>query len=230
MQVPSLKAEPRSAIGTKHMRRARAEGKVPAVLYGKGKENLNLSVPRRDLEQLVKAAFHVLELDIGGKKEHALIRGLQRDNLRDDLLHIDLLRVDIKDKVRLVVPFTFLGTPKGASNGGLLEIMQSGVDINCPAINVPKYITVEVAKLELGDGVRFKEVPLPEGADLLSPPEGFVVKCAIARRAIADEQAAAAAAAPGAAAPGAAAPGAAPGAAAPATAAAPAAKGAPAKK
>lgn len=227
MQVPTLKAEPRSAVGTKNMRRARTEGFVPAVLYGKGKENVNLTLPARELEALVKAAYHVLVLDIGGNVQHALIRGLQRDYLRDIVLHIDLLRVDIADKVRLTVPFTFLGTPKGASNGGLLEVMQSGVDINCPAVNVPKYITVEVAKLELGDGVRFKDVPLPEGADLVSPPEGFVVKCAIARRAIADEQAAAATATPGAAAPAA-------GAAAAPAAAAPAAKGAakapPAKK
>jgi large subunit ribosomal protein L25 len=215
MQVPALPAERREGSGTKAMRKLRASGELPGVLYGKGAENVNLKLKTAAVEKLIHAAAHVVELDIAGDKQHALMRGLQRDSFGNELQHIDFLRISLDEKIKLSLPLRFLGTPKGAAHGGVLEIMHSDIHVLCPAASVPRYLEVEVTHLDVTDAVRFKEVKLPEGAELLHNPEGVVIKCAHARRAEeleAPTPAAAAAAVPGApAAPGAtpAAPGAA---------------------
>src|SRR5688572_22097056 len=142
MQVPVLPAERRDNSGTKSMRKLRAKGELPGVLYGKGAENLNLKFKYAAIEKLVHSANHVVELNIAGDKQHALMRGLQRDGFGDQLQHVDFMRIDLKDKVRLHLPLRFLGTPKGAAHGGLLEVMHSDVTVLCPASNVPTFIEV----------------------------------------------------------------------------------------
>src|SRR5690606_8429046 len=104
MQIQALKAERREHSGTKAMRKLRANGGLPGVLYGRGNENINLSFNYRDIEKLVKDASHVVELDIGGEKQPALVRALQRDFLGDYLQHIDFVRIDLQSKVRLRLP------------------------------------------------------------------------------------------------------------------------------
>ena len=182
MQIPALKAERRAISGTKAMRKLRANGGLPGVLYGRGDDNINLSFSYRDVEKLIREAYHVVELDFGDAKQPALVRGLQRDHLGDALHHIDFIRIDLADKVKLNMPVHFLGTPRGAAHGGLLEVLHGEVPILCPASAIPKYIEVEVTHLEVGDSIRYKDLQLPEGAELTSSGEIHVVKCAQARR------------------------------------------------
>jgi large subunit ribosomal protein L25 len=222
MQIPALTAARRSSTGTKVNRKQRANGRLPGVLYGKGQDNLNLLLDTKQVLKLLHESAHVVELDVEGERQYALLRALQRDHLGDDVQHVDLVRVELSDKVHLKVPLTFLGTPKGATHGGLLEVLNGEVEIKCPASRIPRLIEVEVTQLEVDQSVHFRELPLPEGAELLVNPDAIVVKCAQARRALASETTAEPGAPAAAAAPAAA--GAAK--AAPAAPAAPAAKGA----
>lgn len=192
MDIAAITAERRESRGTKAMRRLRAEGRIPGVLYGKQKENLNLSFAYRSVEDLVKNEERVVELDLGGDKQYALVRALQRDHLGDTLQHIDFVRVDLDDKVHLSIPLHFVGTPKGASHGGMLEVVRAGLEAKLPARNIPKFIEVEVGELGVDDFMRFKDLPLPEGAELLENSEGIVARCIKARRAAAVAEAAAA--------------------------------------
>lgn len=185
MQIPALKAERRAVSGTKAMRKLRANGGLPGVLYGRGAENINLSFRYSEIEKLVHDASHVVELDIAGEKQHALVRGLQRDYLGDQLHHIDFIRISLDDKVKLKLPLNFVGTPRGAAHGGLLEIMRGEVEVLCPAANIPKFVEVEVTGMEVGDAVRFKDLNIPDGAELTVNPETTVARCAQARRAAA---------------------------------------------
>lgn len=185
MQIPALKAERRAISGTKAMRKLRANGGLPGVLYGKGAENINLSFKYAAIEKLIHEASHVVELDIAGEKQHALVRGLQRDHLGDHLHHIDFIRINLDEKVKLKLPLNFVGTPRGAAHGGLLEIMRGEVEVLCPAANIPKYVEVEVTGMEVDDAIRFKDLNIPEGAELTANPETTVAKCAQARRAAA---------------------------------------------
>jgi large subunit ribosomal protein L25 len=200
MTIPALPASRRENSGTKAMRKLRAAGELPAVLYGKGAENLNLTLNYAQVEKLVHNANHVVELDISGTKQHALMRGLQRDGFGHQLQHVDFMRIDLHEKIKLLVPLRFIGTPKGVAHGGLLEVMRSDVPLLCPAANLPSYIEVEVTHLDVTDAVRYKDLKLPEGASLNANPEWIAVKCAHARRAeeLEPTPAAAAAAAAGA--------------------------------
>jgi large subunit ribosomal protein L25 len=119
----------------------------------------------------------------------------------------------MQDRVRLNMPVHFLGTPRGAAHGGLLEVLHGEVPILCPASSIPKYIEVEVTKLEVGDSIRYRDLTLPEGAELTAHADIHVVKCAQARRSEESTTAGAAGAA-----------------AAPTAATVPSAKGAPPKK
>ncbi|MBK8206421.1 MAG: 50S ribosomal protein L25 [Planctomycetes bacterium] len=183
MKIPALKAERRAVSGTKAMRKARAEGRMPGVLYGRGKDNQNLLFSSKDIQLLVHDAAHVVKLDMGGEEQYALMRALQRDFLGDEIQHIDFVRIELSDKVRLRIPLTFRGTPKGATHGGMLEVSHGDVEVHCPADRIPKDIEVEVTNLDVGDAIHFGELKLPEGADLVAKPSLVVVKCAHARRA-----------------------------------------------
>lgn len=190
MQISALKAERRAVSGTKAMRKERANGRLPGVLYGRGKENVNLLFASKDIEDAVKAATHVVQLQFGDEPEYALVRALQRDFLGDSIQHIDFVRIDLAEKVRLRIPLNFLGTPKGATHGGLLEISHGDVEVMCPADRIPGHIEVVVAALEVGDQVTVKDLNLPEGAEPILGQDVVVVKCAQARRAAALETAA----------------------------------------
>lgn len=183
MQIPALKAESRGVSGTKAMRKARAEGRLPGVLYGRGQDNQNLLFETRDILKLIESETHVVKLNVGGAEQYALVRALQRDFMGDELQHIDFVRIDLSEKVRLRIPITFIGTPKGATHGGLLEVSNGDVEVRCPADRIPKHLEVEVVHLDVGEAVHFSDLKLPEGAELLQNPSLVVVKCAHARRA-----------------------------------------------
>jgi large subunit ribosomal protein L25 len=184
-QIPVLTAARRTAVGTKLMRKLRAAGRLPGVVYGHGKESIPLELETRDVQRLLDAASHVVELDVEGNKQYVLLRALQRDHLGDHIHHIDFVRLNLSDKVKLRVPLSFVGTPKGASMGGLLEVLNDDVEIRCPADRIPQSLEVDVSSLSVGDNIYFKDLGLPEGADLMPNPDGIVVKCAQARRAAA---------------------------------------------
>lgn len=248
MQIPTVKAERRTTSGTKHNRKLRAQGMMPGVLYGRGKDNINLTLPSGTIEHLIATDTHVVEIDVEGAKTHAMVRAIQRDSLGSNIEHIDFTRLELDDEVRVNLPLNFVGTARGTQHGGVMQVMRGEIPLYCKARNIPKHLDVDVTHLEVDDMLRYKDIKLPEGAKLAANPEWVVTSCREPRvivETVATPDAAAAAApgAPGAApaAAGAAAPAAAgaKGAAAPAAAgakgAAPAAaaapaKGAPAKK
>jgi large subunit ribosomal protein L25 len=196
MQIRTLTAERRAISGTKAMRKERANGRMPGVLYGRGQDNVNLLFSSKDIENIVKDAAHVVQLHFGDEPQYALVRALQRDFLGDAIQHIDFVRIDLSEKVRLRIPLSFLGTPKGATHGGLLEVSHGDIETMCPADRIPRYIEVEVTNMEVGDQLTVKDLNLPEGSETILGPDVVVVKCAQARRAAALE-AAATAPAPG---------------------------------
>ncbi len=185
MDIRTVSAQRRTALGSKAMRKARAAGNTPGVIYGKGDENVNLLLDSRTVDSLIEESAHVVELDIGGEKQHALIRAIQRDYLGDSITHIDFVRVALDDEVRARLPIRFVGTARGTAHGGLLEVLRGEVAIYCQASAIPRQIEVDVTQLDVGDAIRFRDLSLPAGARLVLNPKGLVVACTQARRAAA---------------------------------------------
>lgn len=167
-------AEGRAATGSRKTRFLRAEGKVPAIIYGMGKEPVKVSLPYPEAVAVLRSGSHILDVSLEGKAEKFLIQDVQYDYLQKDVEHIDLLRIDPKKKVRVKVALEFRGTPKGTKEGGILETQTSEIEVEVSPLEIPDMIRVNVEHLEMHQILHAKEVALPAGAKLADYAEKII--------------------------------------------------------
>ncbi|MDI2126749.1 50S ribosomal protein L25/general stress protein Ctc [Yinghuangia seranimata] len=163
MSEVRIAAESRSEFGKGAARRARREGKVPAVLYGHGTAPVHLSLPGHDLMLALKTPNVLLSLEVDGKKELALPKDVQRHPIKRHLEHVDLILVKRGEKVVVEVPVVATGT---VAPGGLLETVLVALPVEAEATHLPEAIEVSVEGLEAGHAIRAEEIALPAGSTL----------------------------------------------------------------
>jgi len=210
----ALVVEAREAIGKGAARKLRAAGKIPAILYGRGRDSLPLALDPRALDRILRSsgANTLLDLTVEGHPEVkdtvALVKDLQRDPLRGSIVHADLYAVDLTRAVTVDVPIHLVGKARGLDFGGILEHTLREVALECLPRSIPESIEVEISHLEVGDVIHVRELTLPEGVTLVTDGDLGVVHIALPQAEPTPEEAAAAAATTeGAAAPAAAAEG-----------------------
>ena len=174
-----LNADPRERTGSNKARVIRnIDVMVPAVIYGNELPGENIKLP---LNELTKASQNelfytqVLKIKIGDKEEKVVLKELQRDPAKGKFLHADFLRVSRKTKLKVVVPFRFLNEDdcNGVKmEGGVLTKLLREIEVMCLAGDIPEAIEVDVAKIELGEGIRLTELSLPEGAEISGLDDG----------------------------------------------------------
>ncbi|TWU65948.1 MULTISPECIES: 50S ribosomal protein L25 [Crateriforma] len=169
-----LQVEKRTNLGTTDSRRLRRSGRVPAVLYGHGESNEHLSVPNDDVQLLLRHHGRTVELK-GDVNETALVADMQWDPLGIEVLHMDLMRVNLREKVDVTVALTTVGDAPGVREGGLLLENLHEVEIRCPAGDIPESVQLDVNGLGVGQHLTAGDVMLPEGAELVTPAETTVV-------------------------------------------------------
>ncbi len=173
-----LTAEPRTEQGKGASRRLRREGKVPAILYGAGKDPVPLSVNHNELlKQLENEAFysHILTVELDGKTEQAVLKDLQRHPAKPFILHLDLMRVSAGEKIRVNVPLHFVGedvAPGVKIGGGIVTHAVTEVEISCLPKDLPEYIEVDLSALELGESLHLSDLKLPPGVELVQLLQG----------------------------------------------------------
>lgn len=210
MSETALVVEAREAIGKGAARKLRAAGRIPAVLYGRGRDSLPLAVDPRALDRILRAggANTLLDLTVEGHPEVkdtvALVKELQRHPLRGTIVHADLYAVDLTRTVTVDVPVHLVGKPRGLDFGGILEHTLREIAIECLPRAIPEAIEVEISHLEVGDVIHVRELTLPEGVTLVTDGDLGVVHVALPQAEATPAEAAAAAPAEGAAAPAAA--------------------------
>ncbi|HHC71291.1 MAG TPA: 50S ribosomal protein L25/general stress protein Ctc [Thiotrichales bacterium] len=180
-----LEAEIRADAGKGASRRLRRMGKVPAILYGGGKDPQPLTVDHNILLQhLEHEAFysHILQVKIGDTVEKAVLKDVQRHPAKPIVLHIDLQRVSETDRIRMHVPIHFINeetAPGVKKQGGTVAHLLTEVDIVCMAKDLPEYIEVDLGQMKVGDSVHLSDLELPEGAEipalLLGPEHDIAV-------------------------------------------------------
>ncbi len=174
-----LKVSLREEMGTSSVRRLRSRGQVPAVLYGHGKENVNLSVSGRELEMLLHQGTKMV--DLGGEvSDKALIRAVQWDAFGMHVLHLDLNRVSATERVVVTVPVEVRGEAPGTKAGGVVEHRIFNVEIECPAGEIPDRLTVSIKELEVGDAITVGDIPVTENVRVLTSEDSIVVNCHVA--------------------------------------------------
>ena len=171
MEQMVLKANRRTSIGTKHARRERAAGRLLAIIYGHGEEPEPISLDAHDALLEMQHGARVLSLDLEGKQGQFLVKDVQYDHLGTHPIHVDLMRVDLSEKVQVKVGIELRGTPAGIAEGGVLDHATTEVEVECLVTEIPDTITVSVKHLGTGDTLLAKDLELPPGVALLTDPE-----------------------------------------------------------
>jgi large subunit ribosomal protein L25 len=174
-----LKAEIRQGLGSKDAAKLRKKGQVPAVVYGHKKEPVSIALDAKSFREGLQRGRRLIEVEIDKKNEALLIKEVQYDYLGTDIIHVDLMRVDVTEMVRVTVPIELKGTAKGAQEGGMVELHTGNLEVECRVTQIPDRITVSVKEMVLGDAIHAKDIQLPEGVKLISSPELLVATCHI---------------------------------------------------
>lgn len=197
----TITAEPRDSRGKNEARRLRVEQKIPAIVYGTGKDPVAVTVSPKELSKILHSATGpntIFNVHVsGGENTPAMIVDWQNDPVKGRLLHADLKRIDLSQRLKVKVTVHTHGEPRGVKQqGGLHEVVNREIEIECLPDEIPESFTVDVTELMIGQNVRAGDIPLSGGVRLLSNAE-LVISHVVALRAAAEETAEAA---PGAAA------------------------------
>jgi large subunit ribosomal protein L25 len=180
-----VKAELRENFGKGFARRLRAAGKIPAVIYGHGTDPVHVALPGHQMSLLVRRANAVLELDIAGKEQLALVKDVQKDPVHQVIEHIDLLVVRKGEKVQVDVPVVVHGEP---FPGTIANLDATTIALEVEATHIPEHIEVDVEGLEEGTHITAADLKLPSGATLVADPETLVVAISIPAAPIAADE------------------------------------------
>jgi large subunit ribosomal protein L25 len=169
-----LTAEPRAARGRSDVRKLRADGLLPGVIYGAGIDAVALSVPRSELLRVLHqhGAHPLVTVKVNGGREYlALVKDLQIDPVRQEALHVDFHRVQEDKPVQTEVEVTIAGTPAGVKVGGILEVVVRTVAIEALPRDLPEHIEFDASEMEIGTTARIGELTAPRGVTILTDPE-----------------------------------------------------------
>jgi large subunit ribosomal protein L25 len=167
-------AFPRSAQGTGASRRMRVAGKVPGILYGADKPAVPIELDHQALSRHLKMeAFHasILDMSLEGAKQQVLLRDVQMHPFRQIVLHVDFQRVDKSKKIHMKVPLHFINAeicPGVKVGGGIVNHVFNELEIQCLPDDLPEFITVDLAKLDIGHSMHINEVAMPKGVEPIS--------------------------------------------------------------
>ena len=199
----TITATLRSAKGTGASRRLRRESKVPGVVYGAGKDAVSVEFDAKALfMEFRHEAFHasIIDLNLDGKKESVLLRDYQLHPVRNTLQHIDFQRVSATEKIHVKVPFHFVNAeiaPGVKLGGGIVAHINTEADVSCLAKDLPEFIEVDLANLEMGHSIHLSEIKLAKGVEFVQLAHGndlAVASIAKTRGSVADDAAESAAA------------------------------------
>jgi len=187
----TLTAYQRDVVG-KSSHRLAAEGRIPAVLYGTGRDAISLAVDRHDFEQLI--AHHstgstVFELAVEGEKTpvNALIREMQTNPVKGTIVHIDFLAVAMDQLIQAPVTLRFLNDPAGVRAGGVLTTNFHEVTVEAKPGDLPSGLDIDIAALEIGDALHIRDIVAPAGVTILDDPEEVLISVQAPRAEVEEE-------------------------------------------
>jgi large subunit ribosomal protein L25 len=183
-----LKVDTREQVGSKAAAKVRQQGRIPAVLYGHKQESVAISLDAHDFVEGLHHGHRLMDLQIGKKLQKAIVKDLQYDYLGKEVIHADLVRVDVTETVRVTVPIELRGTARGAEHGGIVEEHTDHVEVECKVTDIPESLVVPVKQIEVGGVLHARDIELPEGVKLVSDPEMLIITCSLVAAAKTTEQ------------------------------------------
>lgn len=177
MEKFTLDSQERKPASKGEMKKLRASGKIPAILYG-DMANMSLTVDAVKFTTLLKRAGHnvIISINMPDKtSKTVLIKDIQKNVISRELSHIDFYQISMKKKIELSIPVMLIGEAPGVKSGGVLSHIVRELKVKCLPADIPEKITVDISKLEIGNTVLVKDLAVPKNVDILVAPEQIVV-------------------------------------------------------
>jgi large subunit ribosomal protein L25 len=180
MDQKVLNIELRSETGKGISRQLRRNAQIPAVVYGKGMEPVAVTVNPKELSAALAGEGghnNLITLKGGGSLDGnvVIVADLLQNPLRGDLMHADLHKINMADKIKVEVPITLVGTALGVKNGGLLDVAMHSVHVECLPNQIPAHLDVDVTELAIGHSIHIGDLKLPTGVRVLGDTRASVV-------------------------------------------------------
>lgn len=183
-----LKAEIREQRGSKDAAKMRQQGKIPAIVYGHKEKPVAVLLDSHDFTVARQHGHRLLNVRLGQKQETLLVKDVQYDYLGKNIIHADLMRVDISETVKVTVPIELKGAAKGTHEGGIIEEHFDHLELECKVTDIPECVAVSVKEIGVGDVLHAGDIELPVGVKLLTDPAMPVVTCHLVAAAKSTEQ------------------------------------------
>ncbi|MDC1111703.1 MAG: 50S ribosomal protein L25/general stress protein Ctc [Alphaproteobacteria bacterium] len=194
METIDIKAEARSQVGKGSARAARRAGLVPAVIYGNKETAVSVTLDANQWRQLMHKPgifSQLININVNNETHFVLPRDIQQHPVSEEAMHVDFLRVTKNATVAVGIAVEFLNEDKctGLKLGGVLNIVRSQVELNCPAISIPEKLTVDLEGLNVGHTIHISSIELPEGCTPTITDRDFTVATIAAPRGGLDDDA-----------------------------------------
>jgi large subunit ribosomal protein L25 len=175
----TIKGEKRELFGKNEARRVRSKGMLPAILYGKGIENVPLILEKKDIFSILKSETGentIFKVAFNSEKIDTMIKDFQIDPVTDQILHVDLVQIAMDKMIRVTVAFNLVGDAVGVkSEGGFVDFITREVEIECLPKDIPESIQVDISGLHLNQSLKIEDVVPLEGVKILDDPHSLVV-------------------------------------------------------
>jgi len=172
-----LKAEVRERTGSKAVRKVRQQGRIPAIVYGHKQQPVAISLDQHDFVEGLHHGHRLIDVQVGRKKEKMLVKEVQYDYLGRNIIHVDLMRVDMSETIKVTVPVELKGIAAGTHESGIIEEHVDRLEIESKVTDIPKTLVVSVKDVHVGDALHASDIELPDGVKLVSPPQTLLVTC-----------------------------------------------------
>lgn len=173
--TPRIDVQVRDKVGRRATASLREQGMLPAVIYGHKKDPVHVAVKHREFTDLLHQHTHLLEVAIDATVEPCLVKDIQWDHLGTTVIHVDLTRVDLTERVTVSVALDLVGQAAGLKEAGtILDHPLSEIEVTCLASNIPDAIRVDVRELDIDQSITIGQLDLPEGVDAAGNPNTII--------------------------------------------------------
>jgi large subunit ribosomal protein L25 len=174
MEITAVQGEARPLAGHHANERLRRRGLIPAVVYGHGLANEYVALSLHDTQLALSHMQHVIKLCIDGREDQYLIKEVHYDHLQQTPVHVDLMRVDVNERVRVKVPLELRGRPVGTVEGGSLVSVLTELDVECLLLHIPESIRAHVEHLALNEALHVRDLTVPPDVKVLNQPDDII--------------------------------------------------------
>ncbi|HSA96536.1 MAG TPA: 50S ribosomal protein L25 [Acidobacteriota bacterium] len=174
-----VKSEKRQGLGSNAARRLRAQGFVPAVLYGESMDTTPLVLSKKDIVQILRLETGentIFKVAVDADSYDAMIKELQVNPATDELLHVDLIRIDMDKPIRVTVPVVHSGEPVGVkTEGGFVDFVTREVEVECLPRDIPESLAIDISELHINQSYKVQAMAVPPGVKMLTDPATVLV-------------------------------------------------------